>query len=152
MTPKPLKKALDTLMSLGDPVRRRLYEAVAEADAPISRSDVAKATGVARPLAAYHLDRLETDGLLVTHFERQTGRAGPGAGRPEKLYSRPPTPVQVTLPPRDSDLAARLMVETLASSRDPATRAALNKRAREAGNEIARNEIARPGERQPDVV
>ena len=102
-------------------MRRKLYEAAAAAEKPISRKELAKMTGVARPLAAYHLDRLVKEGLLETRFERQTGRVGPGAGRPAKLYFRPRTPLRVTLPPRDLEVAARLLLEAVARRNDPET-------------------------------
>src|SRR5690606_19488546 len=69
----------------------------------------AAALGVARSVAAFHLDRLVADGLLVTEYRRVTGRQGPGAGRPAKLYRRAPGEVSVSLPARRYDLAARLL-------------------------------------------
>ena len=59
----------------------------AAADA-VSKDEAAAAMGVARSVAAFHLDRLVADGLLTTEFRRLTGRQGPGAGRPAKLYRR----------------------------------------------------------------
>ena len=44
--------------------------------------------GVARHTAKFHLDRLVEEGLLDTEFRRLSGRQGPGAGRPTKLYRR----------------------------------------------------------------
>ena len=64
---------------------------------PVSRDDVAGALGLARATAAFHLDRLVADGLLDIHFERRSGRTGPGAGRPAKLYRRSDVPVEVSL-------------------------------------------------------
>src|SRR4051794_41980319 len=74
--------------ALAEPTRRRLYEYVVRRPHPVSRDDVAGALGVPRPTAAFHLDRLVADGLLDVHYERRTGRTGPGAGRPAKLYRR----------------------------------------------------------------
>src|SRR4051794_14547108 len=74
--------------ALAEPTRRRLYEYVVRRPHPVSRDDVAGALGVPRPTAAFHLDRLVSDGLLDVHYERRTGRTGPGAGRPAKLYRR----------------------------------------------------------------
>src|SRR4051794_41928207 len=74
--------------ALAEPPRRRLYEYVVRRPHPVSRDDVAGALGVPRPTAAFHLDRLVADGLLDVHYERRTGRTGPGAGRPAKLYRR----------------------------------------------------------------
>ena len=65
--------------------------------------------GVARSVAAFHLDRLVADGLLTTEFRRLTGRQGPGAGRPAKLYRRAEREMSVSLPARQYDLAAGLL-------------------------------------------
>ena len=146
------QKALEAITSLGDPVRRKLYEAVSAADAPASRNDLAKITGVARPLVAYHLDRLVKDGLLDTRFERQSGRVGPGAGRPAKLYFRPKAPVRIALPARDSEAAAQLLLETVARSKDGDTRATLDELARESGTDLARKERQTASESDAEVM
>src|SRR3954467_9643370 len=91
--------------ALAEPTRRRLYEYVVRRPHPVSRDDVAGALGVPRPTAAFHLDRLVADGLLDVHYERRTGRTGPGAGRPAKLYRRSGASVTVSLPERRYDLA-----------------------------------------------
>lgn len=141
MVTSRVQKALQAVTSLGDPVRRRLYNAVAASGEAISRNDIARATGVARPLVAYHLDRLVKDGLLATRFERQTGRSGPGAGRPAKLYFRPPSPIQLTLPPREFELAARLLLEALARGTNADAQKALQVLAREVGERTARGQL-----------
>ncbi|HEU5110747.1 MAG TPA: winged helix-turn-helix domain-containing protein, partial [Micromonosporaceae bacterium] len=90
MEPDSLDAGLDALSVLADPVRRSAYRAVADATAPVGRDDVAAALGIGRTLAAHHLDRLVDAGLLAVSYARRTGRTGPGAGRPAKLYSRAP--------------------------------------------------------------
>ena len=127
------QKTLEAITSLGDPVRRKLYEAAATAEEPVSRKELAKMTGVARPLAAYHLDRLVKEGLLETRFERQSGRVGPGAGRPAKLYFRPRRSLSMTLPPRDVEIASRLLLQAVAQRNDPETLQLIDKLARQAG-------------------
>ena len=67
----------------------------------MGRDDAAAALGISRELAAFHLDRLVEGGLLETEYRRLTGRTGPGAGRPAKLYRRVAGDVAVSLPPRD---------------------------------------------------
>jgi predicted ArsR family transcriptional regulator len=105
--------ALESLSNLDDPLRRRLYRYVADADAPVSRDDAATTIGIGRTLAAYHLDKLAGAGLLDTHYQRQDGKGGPGAGRPAKLYTRAAREMSVTVPPRDYLLLAQLLVESL---------------------------------------
>ena len=59
-------------------------------------------------------------------FRRLTGRTGPGAGRPSKLYRRTAQEVTVTVPERHYDLAGELLaaaVEESARSGEPAREA-----------------------------
>jgi predicted ArsR family transcriptional regulator len=98
---------------LEDPNRRRLYDLVAGAAEPVGRDEAAAAAGMSRELAAFHLDRLVDAGLLTAEYRRLTGRTGPGAGRPAKLYRRTEGDVSVTLPTRNYDLAADVMAEAL---------------------------------------
>lgn len=97
------------IAALSEPVRRRLYEHVVGQRRPVSRDEAATAAGIKRPLAAFHLDKLVDEGLLDVEYRRLTGRTGPGAGRPAKLYYRSPREFDVTLPPREYDLAGRVL-------------------------------------------
>ncbi len=96
---------------LQDPVRRRLYEYVAAQGREVGRNEAAEAVGVARTLAAHHLDRLAEAGLLESGSRRLTGRSGPGAGRPAKVYTRARVERSVSLPARDYRTAAELLAE-----------------------------------------
>jgi predicted ArsR family transcriptional regulator len=98
---------------LDEPNRRRLYELVGRAGEAVGRDEAATALGISRELAAFHLDRLVEAGLLATEYRRRSGRTGPGAGRPAKLYRRTEGDVIVTLPTRNYDLAADVMAEAL---------------------------------------
>jgi predicted ArsR family transcriptional regulator len=105
---------LEVLGSLAEPIRRALYELVAGATDAVSRDEAAEALGLSRQVVAYHLDRLAADGLLKVEFRRLTGRGGPGAGRPAKLYRRADRVYDVTIPPRRYELAARILLEAMA--------------------------------------
>src|SRR5215218_10289940 len=85
--------------SLAEPQRRALYRFVVDRGQPVGKDEAAEALGIARTVAGFHLDRLVADGLLTTEFRRLTGRQGPGAGRPAKLYRRAPGELSVSLPP-----------------------------------------------------
>ncbi|HEU0245178.1 MAG TPA: helix-turn-helix domain-containing protein [Candidatus Limnocylindrales bacterium] len=102
---------LEAIAPLADPVRRRLYELVVGADAPVDRDAAAAAAGIGRANAAFHLDRLAEAGLLDVEFARRSGRSGPGAGRPAKFYRRPEREISVSLPQRQYELAAELLAE-----------------------------------------
>src|ERR1700759_5680753 len=102
--------------SLADPVRRRVYDYVAAQDEPVGREDTAAATGIALHTARFHLERLVDEGLLTTEFRRLSGRTGPGAGRPAKLYCRASVEVSVSVPPRNYDLVGSVLAAAVASS------------------------------------
>ncbi|HLL66988.1 MAG TPA: helix-turn-helix domain-containing protein [Micromonosporaceae bacterium] len=93
--------SVDALGLLQDPVRRGVYEYVAATAEPVARADVARALGLGLTLVAFHLDKLAAAGLLDVSFARRSGRAGPGAGRPAKLYQRSTVEHVVSVPPRD---------------------------------------------------
>jgi predicted ArsR family transcriptional regulator len=143
---------LAALSSLDDPVRRRLYDFVAGRREPAGRDEAAAAAGIGRPLAAYHLDKLVELGLLTASYQRPPGRGGPGAGRPAKRYERSGAEFTVTVPPRDYELAARLLAVAVEADRDGECRAALSAAAREYGTGLgARALDAGPGA-DPDLA
>ncbi len=125
--------ALAVLSHLDDPLRRWLYQYVAECDGPVSREQAADAAKIGRTLAAYHLDKLADAGLLAISYRRLTGRRGPGAGRPAKLYTRAAQEMTVSVPPRDYELLARLLVASVEHDASGAVREAVNDAALEAG-------------------
>lgn len=97
--------------SLADPVRRALYRFVAEQPGAVSRDQAATGVDVPRHTAKFHLERLVDEGLLVTEFRRLTGRTGPGAGRPAKLYRRARRELTVSVPSRRYDLAGQVLAD-----------------------------------------
>ncbi|WP_454084201.1 helix-turn-helix transcriptional regulator [Georgenia sp. Marseille-Q6866] len=104
--------------SLTEPTRRALYLYVAAQPDAVGREAAAAAVGVPTHTAKFHLDRLVEEGLLDVEFRRLTGRTGPGAGRPAKLYRRSARELSVSLPGRRYDLAG----EVLAAAVDRAAR------------------------------
>ena len=129
---------LASLSSLEDPVRRRLYEVVRERAEPVGRDEAAAAAGVGRALAVYHLDKLVEAGLLTPSYRRPPGRSGPGAGRPAKLYVRSDREFAVTVPPREYELAARLLIQAVEADQCGNSRAALLDAARRLGADLGR--------------
>ena len=109
--------AVAAISSLGEPTRRALYDFVVASADWVSRDRAAEAVGIERGTAAHHLDRLAADGLLDVDYQRLSGRQGPGAGRPAKLYRRARHDIDVTLPRRDYVLAGRLLAEAADRSR-----------------------------------
>lgn len=136
---------------LSEPTRRRIYQAVRAARAPMTREAAAAATGTSRRLAAFHLDQLAAAGLLSVDFARPGDRTGPGAGRPAKRYAMAAGDVAVSVPARRYDLAARLLARGIRQSAGTrATEATLQSAADEGRRLGADRRTAkgrRPGER-----
>ncbi|MGW5746101.1 helix-turn-helix transcriptional regulator [Amycolatopsis sp. NPDC003861] len=132
-------QAVAAVAALDEPTRRRLYEYVVRRPEPVSRDDVAEALGVPRATVAFHLDRLVEEQLLVVGHERRTGRSGPGAGRPAKLYRRSDRQVSISLPERRYELAGRLLAAAVeeADETGASPREILARRARAQGEELA---------------
>lgn len=126
--------------ALADGVRRRLYDYVCTQTEPVGRDEAAEALGLPRHQAKFHLDRLEEAGLLVSDYLRLTGRTGPGAGRPAKVYRRAPEEISVSLPPRAYLLAGELMACAISRSSETGAPVAdaLTDVARERGREMSR--------------
>ena len=137
---------------LDEPVRRALYEWVVAQTHAVGRDEAAKAVGVTRALAAFHLDRLVGGGLLTTEFRRLTGRTGPGAGRPAKLYRRSQRDIEISMPKRRYEAAARMMADALEHADGDAASPSIHLSAHQAG--LAVGSVAlqaagpRPGRRR----
>jgi len=131
------QSGLAAVSGLEDPVRARLYQIVSSSPEPTGRDEAAAAAGIGRPLAAYHLDRLVELGLLTATYQRPSGRTGPGAGRPAKLYSRSDREFAVTVPAREYELAARLLAVAVEGDTAGRSRAALHEAARQHGANLA---------------
>lgn len=137
MEPNDFAKQLESLAAIDEPVRRKLYLFVASRDGDVSREEAARATGVSRVLAAFHLDKLVKAGLLETTFKQLSSRRGPGAGRPSKLYRRTSTQFAVHLPERRYQLAAHILVQAFAEMSQPDGVGALRKAAEAWGKRLA---------------
>ncbi|BBX74076.1 helix-turn-helix domain-containing protein [Mycobacterium shinjukuense] len=141
-----LERAAAGIGALADPVRYRLYQFVCSQPGPVSRDQAADAVGVPHHQAKFHLDRLTAEGLLDSDYARLTGRSGPGAGRTAKLYRRAGRDIAVSLPPREYELAGRLMATAIARSAatgEPADEV-LNRVAHDYGQTISATAANRP--------
>jgi len=121
------------LASLAEPTRRALYLYVQAQGSAVSRDEAAAGVGVPRHKAKFHLDKLEVE------FARRTGRQGPGAGRPAKLYRPAAREFAVSVPQRSYELAGRLMARGITDARGEGRLVAdaLGGAAREQGRELA---------------
>lgn len=99
--------------ALAEPARRALYLYVASQPGPVSREQAAEGCDLPAHSAKFHLDRLVDAGLLEVEFRRLTGRTGPGAGRPAKLYRRATREISVSLPERRYDVAGHVLAAAI---------------------------------------
>lgn len=118
--PDELAEQVAGVGALLDPVRRALYRYVAAQPEAVSREQAAHAMGLPLHSVKFHLDRLLAEGLLEVEYRRVSGRTGPGAGRPSKLYRRSPRQLSVSLPERRYDLAGEVLATAVTRSVDEA--------------------------------
>jgi len=137
---------VDAIGALHDPVRRAVYHHVVGQPEAVGRHEVAQALDIGRTLAAFHLDKLAAAGLLEVSYARRSGRSGPGAGRPAKLYRRSAAEHAVSLPPRAYLAAAKLLAAAVERA---GADAALQAAAREHGESVGR---ASKGAASPAVL
>jgi predicted ArsR family transcriptional regulator len=109
------KRDMSAISLLTEPTRRALYEFVSSRNEPVGRDEAGREVGVARGLAAFHLDRLVAAGLLEASFANLSGRRGPGSGRPAKLYNRSKQDFDVSVPTRDYQLPAHILSDVVAA-------------------------------------
>lgn len=140
--------AISGLAALDLPLRRQLYQLLVERRDWVGRNEAAAEAGVARSVAAFHLDKLAEAGLAEVTYERPRGRAGPGAGRPAKKYRRSRQETGLTVPPRRYDMAAAILADAVERmGAGVALDEALTEAAHRAGAEIVATwgvEAARP--------
>ena len=148
MTTNTREGDLAAIGLLDEPVRRRLYDWVVSEGRPVGREEAAKALDITRALATFHLDRLAAGGLLDAGYQRLTGRVGPGAGRPARVYWRADREINVTLPDRRYERAAELFATALDRLGDGTPPQPLTEAARTLGEEVGAGARQRsPGRR-----
>lgn len=80
---------------------------------PFTADDAAGELGLHRNVARSRLDRLVRAGLLEVTFERRTGRSGPGAGRPAKVYRVAPELEAIEFPARRYEHLVGALIDAL---------------------------------------
>lgn len=139
-------ESLTALAVLGEDMRRRLYSFIRSAHRPVSREEAAASTGISRKLAAFHLDKLVSAGLLRARYDPPPGLRR--VGRTPKTYEPADTEITVSIPPRHHDVLAGILVDAVAAesagedARSAATRIAAGQ-GRELG--AAQRSRLRPG-------
>lgn len=124
--------------ALADPTRRALYEFVASQPDAVGREEAARALNLPPHTVNFHLDKLVEVGVLTAEYRRLSGRVGPGAGRPSKLYRRAERQWTVSLPERRYDLVGRILAGGVEAARTGAAplEVAIEQAAATAGREV----------------
>jgi predicted ArsR family transcriptional regulator len=124
---------------LADELRQRLYRFIADQPGPVTRDEAAAAVGISRKLAAFHLDKLVSAGLLETTTPDPASRR-PGPGRAPKAYRPAAAEIAVSVPQRRYDLLGDLLTQAIVAD-GPASGA------RRAAHQLARDRGQALGER-----
>jgi len=126
------RAVLDAVGVLGDESRWKLFSFVRRARRAVTREEAAERVGISRKLAAFHLDKMVAAGLLHARYE-STGES-PRVGRRPKVYEPVDADLTVSIPGRQYQLLADLLIETvLNESGEEAGPDAASRMARERG-------------------
>jgi predicted ArsR family transcriptional regulator len=136
-----LNEAIVRLCLLDDPTRRAAYLAVRSAGRPLTRAEVADEAGVSVRLAAFHLEKLLSEGLLEATYAHDESPVG--AGHPAKRYRPTGFELEVSIPPRRYDLAAEILAEALEADSPDSPVESLVDVAAEYGRRVGRQAQAR---------
>jgi predicted ArsR family transcriptional regulator len=100
--------AIGSVAALDDPVRRRLFTFVRSARGPVTREEAAEQVGISRKLAAFHLDKLVTAGLLEAGLDESRPRR---VGRAPKAYQPTADALLVSVPRRSYETLAAILLD-----------------------------------------
>ncbi|RKT88629.1 Predicted transcriptional regulator, ArsR family [Saccharopolyspora antimicrobica] len=138
--------AVTAVAALEDELRRGMYDYIRRARRPVGRDEAASAVGISRKLAAFHLDKLVAAGLLCARYEPLGGIRK--VGRTPKVYEPARNDIRISIPPRQHDLLAGILLDAVLDEGDQekASQATLRV-AREHGHRLgtAERERTRPG-------
>ena len=138
--------SLATLAVLSEEMRWRLYAIVRAAHRPVSREEAAASTGISRKLAAFHLDKLVSAGLLRARYDAPLGPRR--VGRTPKTYEPSGVDVAISIPARHYDVLADILIDAVragASGEDPRSAATQAARVKGAERGASHRERLRPG-------
>lgn len=144
--PMPAEAAIRALAALEDDLRQGMYEFIRTARRPVTREEAAEAVGISRKLAAFHLDKLVEAGLLRSNYEPVGGLRK--VGRTPKVYQPVDVDIRISIPERQHDVLAAILVDAVLTERsDETARQAAMRAAHERGQRVAatEREQLRPG-------
>jgi predicted ArsR family transcriptional regulator len=136
--------SISTVAALDDSLRRGMYAFIRRARRPVTRDEAAASVGISRKLAAFHLDKLVGAGLLRASYQAIGGIRK--VGRAPKVYEPTDTEIRVSIPARDHELLAAILMEAILteSTGEPALKAAV-RAAGDHGHRLGATEPAADG-------
>jgi predicted ArsR family transcriptional regulator len=140
------ERSIRAVAALEDGLRRGMFNFIRRARRPVTRDEAAAAVGISRKLAAFHLDKLVSAGVLRARYQAAGGTRK--VGRTPKVYEPSGLEIQVSIPPRQYDTLADILLNAVLASRGTENmRAAALRTARERGHDLgARQRLQlRPG-------
>src|SRR5437660_1685775 len=93
-----------------------MFEFIRRERRPVTREEAAASVGISRKLAAFHLDKLVSAGLLRARYEPPTGRSK--VGRRPKVYEPVATGITVSIPQRRFETLADILTEAVLTEAD----------------------------------
>lgn len=102
---------LQSVGVLNDESRRRMFSFIRRARRAVTRDEAAESIGISRKLAAFHLDKMVTAGLLRARYEALGDT--PKVGRRPKVYEATGLDVAVSIPGRQFRLLADLLLDSI---------------------------------------
>jgi predicted ArsR family transcriptional regulator len=126
----PRYTSLATVAVLSEEMRWRLYALVRAAHRPVGREEAAASLGISRKLAAFHLDKLVSAGLLRARYDAPAGRRQ--VGRTPKTYEPSGAEIAISIPARRHDVLAGILIDAIRAGTTP------GENALEAATRIAR--------------
>lgn len=113
---EPMNEDVSRVALLDNPIRAALYRELIERGDWLGRDEAAELAEIPRSVAAFHLDKMSEAGLVETKYVRTSGRTGPGAGRPSKLYRRSDLETSVSIPERKYSFVGHLLAAAVEES------------------------------------
>lgn len=107
----PVAAAIAAVSALDEPSRHGMYEFIRRQRRPVTREEAAAHVGISRKLAGFHLDKLVAAGLLTVATATGVRRVG----RAPKAYLAAESDVRVSIPERQHDVLAAILIDALAT-------------------------------------
>jgi predicted ArsR family transcriptional regulator len=139
-----LEGLISAVATLEDELRRGMYAYIRRAGRPVTRDEAAAVVGISRKLAAFHLDKLVSAGLLTARYAAVGERR---VGRTPKVYEPSGLDIRISIPRREPGLLAGILIDAVLAEAGTDTQSAVlrvaHERGRQAGAEVHRQ--VRPG-------